>query len=87
MKRVECSEVLEQLSDYLDADARDELCRAIEDHLSRCSDCKIEVDTVRKTIVLYQNASQVELPVRVSAQLQSALAREYTRPSNDPPSD
>ena len=51
---VDCNEVLDQLAEYLDDDARAELCRAIEEHLSQCHGCKIEVDSVRKTIVLYQ---------------------------------
>src|SRR5437867_873789 len=59
---VNCDEVLEQLADYLDEDARAELCRAIEAHLSRCRDCRVEVDTVRRTIVLYQADRSVAAP-------------------------
>lgn len=72
-----CNEVLEQLGDYLDEDARAELCRAIEEHLTRCHDCKIYVDSVKKTIVLYQSENTIEFPVVANARLQAALAREY----------
>ncbi len=76
---MECSEVLEQLADFLDEDAREDLCRTIEEHLDRCRDCRIQVDTVRKTIMLYQAGEPVAMPVKVSSQLQAALAREYGR--------
>lgn len=74
---MDCQEVLDQLADYLDDDARAELCRQIEEHLAKCRNCQVEVDTVKKTIVLYQMDSRVEVPVRVTAELQAALAREY----------
>jgi len=76
---VDCDEVLNQLSEYVDEEARAELCRAIEEHLARCRGCKIEVDTVRKTIMIYRSDSPAETPMRVSAALESALAREYRR--------
>ena len=83
---VKCKEVIDQLSDYLDAEAREELCRAIEEHLAHCGDCKVVVDTVRKTIVLYHNSGPDEAPRRVSAALESVLTREYGKHS-EPSSD
>ncbi len=74
---MDCNEVMEQLADYLDEDARAELCRAIEEHLNTCRDCRFEVDTLRKTIILYQSDHRVEMPVRAHALLEGALAREY----------
>lgn len=79
---MDCSEVLQQLSDYLDEDARTELCKIIEEHLSRCHDCQVEVDTIRRTIVLYRNDALVDVPVQVSQQLQAAMAREYRHPAD-----
>lgn len=72
-----CQEVLDQLSEYLDEDARQELCRAIEEHLSACHDCQVYVDTVKKTIVLYHADRDIETPVRVSDQLRAAMVRCY----------
>ena len=76
---VNCKEVLDQLSDFVDEEAREELCRAINEHLARCHGCKVEVDTIQKTILLYSSDGPNEVPVRVSAALESALAREYRR--------
>jgi predicted anti-sigma-YlaC factor YlaD len=71
---------LEQLGDYLDKDAREELCKAIEAHLVRCRDCRFEVDTLKQTIVLYQNEEAVAMPVTVRSSLRAALAKEYEGP-------
>jgi predicted anti-sigma-YlaC factor YlaD len=84
---VNCKEVLDQLSDFVDEEAREELCRAIEEHLARCGGCKVVVDTVKKTIMLYHSDGPAETPVRVSAALQSVLAFEYRRSRQDSPSD
>lgn len=79
MDKLDCDSVLTALSDYLDSDARDELCRAIEGHLMGCKDCSFKVDTVRKMIILYQNGSpsSIEVPMRATAKLAAALAQEY----------
>ena len=76
---MDCNEVLEQLADYLDDDAREELCKAIEAHLGRCRDCRLEVDTVRKTIVLYQVDREIPLPTTAFARLEAVLTKEYRK--------
>jgi predicted anti-sigma-YlaC factor YlaD len=74
---VDCSKLLEELSDYLDREAREDLCRAIEEHLKSCQDCRIVVDKTRKTILLYQSDQTQPVPAAVNARLQEALSREY----------
>ena len=74
---MDCTEVMEQLSEYLDADVRAELRKAVDEHLHACHDCSYYVDTVRKTVVLYQAELRIEVPMKVTAQLRAALAAEY----------
>jgi predicted anti-sigma-YlaC factor YlaD len=85
---VTCQELLEQLGDYLDEEARQELCREIEEHLERCHDCRLVVDQTRKTIVLYQAEPQVDEQGMMAAtnRLNEALARAY-RDGTEVPSD
>lgn len=78
-KSLPCSDVMEQLADYLDADAREELCREIKSHLDRCHDCQVYVDTVKKTIVLYQSDHGIRIPLALSQNLKAAMARAYRR--------
>lgn len=68
---------MEQLQEYLDEDARQDLCKAIEGHLKNCSECRLLVDSTRKTIVLYQSDREVEMPTAVRKSLQVALAKAY----------
>jgi predicted anti-sigma-YlaC factor YlaD len=85
---VDCTEVMEQLSEYLDADVRAELRKAVDEHLHDCHDCNYYVDTVRKTVVLYQADLRIEVPMKATAQLRAALAAEYAmnpQPGTDPP--
>jgi predicted anti-sigma-YlaC factor YlaD len=74
---VDCSKLLEELSDYLDREAREDLCRAIEEHLKSCHDCRIVVDKTRKTILLYQSDQAQPVPAAVNARLQEALSQAY----------
>ena len=75
---MQCNELIEQLSEYLDPDARAQLCREIEQHLTHCHDCRLYVDSVKKTIVIAQSGSAPSIPLTVSDQLQAALTRAYT---------
>ena len=85
---MDCTEVMEQLSEYLDADVRAELRKAVDEHLHACHDCSYYVDTVRKTVVLYQADLRIEVPMKATARLHAALAAEYAvnpQRRTDPP--
>ena len=50
----ECRQLLGSLSDYIDGDLEQVLCDEIEQHMGECENCRIVIDTLRKTIELYQ---------------------------------
>jgi predicted anti-sigma-YlaC factor YlaD len=77
VKRLSCQEVLDQLSDYLDEDARAELIKEVDGHLHECSHCQAEVDTIRRTIRIYRCDEKVMLPLSLSEKLQQALDQAY----------
>ncbi len=77
VKRLTCQEVLDQLSDYLDDAARAELVGEVDQHLVVCVHCRVEVDTIRRTILIYRHEERVELPVALNAKLQQALEQAY----------
>jgi predicted anti-sigma-YlaC factor YlaD len=68
-----CDQLQAQLPDYLDGEARAEICRAIEAHLADCDDCRVVVDTMRKTITLYRNAPREDVPQDVHTRLVRVL--------------
>ena len=68
-----CAHLLADLSDYLDGEAAAEVCAAIERHLADCEDCRVVVDTLGKTVTLYHQLPQPNLPVATRARLFAAL--------------
>lgn len=67
-----CKNLLGSLSDYIDGEVSGELCLEIERHIARCRNCRVVVDTLRKTISLYQSSSD---PAKVPAEVRERLYR------------
>lgn len=69
-----CRHLLDSLSDYVDGQLGDELCQELEKHLAGCENCNIVVDTLRKTVYLYQvDNSKNEIPKEVRRRLYQKL--------------
>ena len=77
LRRLTCQEVLDQLSDYLDDEARAELVQEVDLHLTHCAHCQVEVDSMRRTIAIYRCDERVVLPVSLCDKLQRALDQAY----------
>ncbi len=68
-----CKELIAQLSGFLDGELDTSVCEAIEQHLAACPDCRVVVDTIQKTILLYRDAPQEIVPHQVHKHLIKAL--------------
>jgi hypothetical protein len=69
-----CQKLLGSLSDYVDGELGEELCSMIETHMMDCEDCRIVVDTLRKTVDIYHMTSEVEtLPGDIKERLYKTL--------------
>jgi anti-sigma factor (TIGR02949 family) len=72
-----CKKILNNLSAYIDGELDEELCQQIETHLETCQECRIVVDTLKKTIDIYQkDAENTTLPSDARARLYACLALE-----------
>ena len=71
-----CQELLEHISDYVDGELEAALCAELEAHLAGCHNCRVMVDTVRKTITLYHLQAPAELPDGVEERLYKVLKIE-----------
>jgi anti-sigma factor RsiW len=69
MEKKECKSLLGSLSEYVDGSAGDEVCRELERHLADCEDCRIVVDTLKKTVYLYHSSKETDLPMAVRERL------------------
>lgn len=76
-----CRRYLSLLSDYLDHELEEQVCRELEAHLQRCPDCRVVVDTTRRTIYLYRVLAEEEpaLPQEVRQRLFARLDLEAFR--------
>jgi anti-sigma factor RsiW len=74
-----CRGLIVELSTYLDGELDAEGIREMEIHLARCKNCRIIVDTTRKTIDIYCQTEPVPLPEDFATRLHEALARRLGR--------
>ncbi len=72
----QCRDLLGNLSEFIDGTLKEEICNQIQLHMEGCENCRIVVDTLRKTIVLYQtiSADPPEMPEEVRERLFRTLA-------------
>lgn len=68
-----CSDMLGCLSDYLDGELDPSVCEEIERHMAECGNCRIMVDTLRKTIILYREHGHEPVPDDAKERLYAVL--------------
>jgi anti-sigma factor (TIGR02949 family) len=70
MNHEECHILLGELSEYIDGELDDTLCKEIEKHMAECDRCRIVIDSLTKTVSLYRTAGeQVTVPDDVRQRL------------------
>ena len=77
-----CKSLLGSLSDYVDGTAQEDFCRELERHLADCDDCRIVVDTLKKTVYLYHANTDTAMPVAVRERLFKSLDLDEYLKSN-----
>ena len=65
-----CRYLLDSLSEYIDGTLSDELCAELERHLEECDNCRVVVDSLRKTIYLYHETAE---PAKVPEEVRHRL--------------
>lgn len=76
-KHENCKEYLSQLSDYIDGDLNEEMCKHLEEHMAGCENCQIVVNTLKRTVDLYQTSATEDdphLPADVKTRLFKRLS-------------
>jgi predicted anti-sigma-YlaC factor YlaD len=83
---LECKNVWEYISEYLDQQLDPQLLMDIEKHLENCEVCSAILDSTRNILVLTADNRTYELPVgysdRLHARLEKAI-REMAETNND----
>jgi anti-sigma factor (TIGR02949 family) len=76
-----CEALLGSLSEYIDGELGAELCREIEKHLAGCENCRVVLNTTRRTIDLVRSpAENISVPEDVRERLFKRLnLDDYTQ--------
>ena len=70
---VNCAEVWQQISNYLDGDLSAELRQAIENHVRGCKHCTAVLEGTRNVVRLYGDDRVIELPANFTQKWQQRL--------------
>ncbi len=73
---VNCEQVWQEVSNYLDGEVEPGLRLAIEDHVRGCKKCAAVVDGTRNLIELYGDERMLEVPFGFSQRLHQRLDRQ-----------
>ncbi len=77
-----CKDVIREVSEYLDGNLGTGVKSDLEIHLAKCHDCRLIIDTTRKTIDIFCNSEPVALPQDVRNRLHEALTKKLERRSS-----
>ena len=72
-----CRQVVDKISEYLDGELDPELVREMERHMEHCDDCRLVVDTTRKTIEIFCRTDPAPLPDDVRERLNQMFALQF----------
>jgi anti-sigma factor (TIGR02949 family) len=65
-----CEELLGSLSAYIDGDLGPELCLELEKHLAGCDNCRVVLNTTRRTIdLVHAPVEKLDVPEDVRERL------------------
>ncbi len=68
---VNCERLLGSLSEYIDGELSAELCQEIEKHLAGCDNCRIVLNTTKRTIDLVR--PEVDSPASLPDEVRERL--------------
>jgi len=72
-----CRQVVDKISEYIDGELDPELVREVERHMEHCEDCRIVVDTTRKTVEIFCHTDPAPLPHDVLERLNRMFALQF----------
>ena len=70
-----CKEFLQELNEFLDETADQELRARLHAHVTECPNCFVIFDTTRKTLRVYKGVEPQQIPDDVHQRLMTALAK------------
>jgi predicted anti-sigma-YlaC factor YlaD len=75
-----CREVLDSISNYIDADTKKEVAEEMHKHIHNCSECRAQFDSLTMTIKLYRHVENPSMPAGCHDRLIKVLELERMNP-------
>lgn len=72
---VNCEQVWQEISNYLEGDADPALRTGMEEHFQTCTKCKSVLEGTRNVVALYGDERMLEVPAGFSRRLEKRLVR------------
>jgi anti-sigma factor RsiW len=73
----ECRKHIQDIADYIDGELDAKLCSELEAHLKDCANCRLMVDTLKKTVILCKDGQREELPESIREKLKDAVRKRW----------
>jgi anti-sigma factor (TIGR02949 family) len=70
-----CKEIFARLSDYLDGDLPEDLCKRIEGHMNSCPPCEAFMKSLERTVRLVESLETPAMPAEVRRAVREAWER------------
>ena len=80
---MECNELVQYLSDYIDQNLEEDLVEAAQEHLATCENCRVVLDTTQKTIFLYREQGKRTIPAGRRQRLFDQLQQTFLKKEQD----
>jgi hypothetical protein len=77
---MQCEDIQEQLSAYLEDELEAGARRVIEDHLRQCAGCRTELTLLRRTVATLRSLEELEAPPRLAAAVDRRLLTRGSSP-------
>ena len=74
-----CPDYINDLNDYLDGTIDSDLCAEIEKHIGQCENCRIMVDTMKRTVSLCRDGKREPLPEVLEGKLNNLLKDRWQK--------
>ena len=74
-----CRQVIDKISGYLEGGLDPEMVRELERHLEHCEDCRVVVDTTRKTVEIFYQTEPAPLPNHVRERLSQMFSERLRK--------
>ena len=74
-----CKEIIDKMSEYIDGETDLELCTLIRSHIESCPSCRIFFQSFEKNIQICKELLKVDVPEETRVRLRQRLKDEYKK--------